>query len=191
MFAKQLVAALLFAGAAAAAPIVYTASLTGAAESPSNASTATGFTQVTLDLVAHSLRVQVSFTGLGSNTTASHIHCCTTTANTGIAGVATVTPTFTSFPLGVTSGSYDFTYDTSLAATFNAAFVTAQGSVAAAEAALAAGLASQKAYLNIHTANFTGGEIRGFLVQAPEPATLTSVGGLLVLVGLARRRRNS
>jgi CHRD domain len=40
-----------------------------------------------------------------------------------------------------------------------------------AEVALAASLAADTAYLNIHTTNFPGGEIRGFLLF-PEPATI-------------------
>jgi hypothetical protein len=63
-------------------------------------------------------------------------------------------------------------FDLTNSATYNPAFVTAQGSVAAAEAALIAGLAADKTYFNIHTSTFGGGEIRGFLI-APEPSTLS------------------
>jgi hypothetical protein len=83
----------------------------------------------------------------------------------------------------VTSGTYERSFDTSAASTYNPAFVTANGgSVPAAEAALAASLAARTAYLNIHTTMFPGGEIRGFLA-VPEPATLLLlvVGGMGVL----------
>ena len=63
----------------------------------------------------------------------------------------------------------DMTFDSSLASTYNPAFVTANGgSVAAAEAALAASLAADTSYLNIHTQTSPGGEIRGFLVRVPD-----------------------
>ena len=154
---------------ARATPIDYTANLTGPGESPPNASSGTGFADVTFDLAAHTMRVQVSFSGLLSLTTASHIHSPTALPFSGTAGVATQVPTFSGFPLGVTSGTYDMTFDSSLASTYNPAFVTANGgSVAAAEAALAASLAADTSYLNIHTQTFPGGEIRGFLVRVPD-----------------------
>src|SRR5262249_10918988 len=74
------------------------------------------------------------------------------------------TPTFTGFPLGVTSGTYDHTFDTLSASSYNPAYVTAHGGTAAgAEAALAACLSAGGAYLNIHSTVDPGGEIRGFL----------------------------
>jgi hypothetical protein len=52
------------------------------------------------------------------------------------------------------------------AASYNPAFVTANGgTTAGAEAALLAGLEAGQAYLNIHTTMFPGGEIRGFLAS--------------------------
>ena len=144
---------------------IYTASLSGANENPATPSAGTGSTTVTLDTTTHQLGVVVSFSGLTSGTTASHIHCCI--APNGNAGVATTTPTFTGFPLGVTSGTYNHTFDTTQASSWNPAFITANGGTpASAEAALAAGLAAGQAYLNIHTTNFPGGEVRGFLLQA-------------------------
>jgi hypothetical protein len=93
------------------------------------------------------MRVEVTFSGLLGTTTASHIHAATATPGMGTAMVATTTPTFPGFPLGVTSGTYDQTFDMTLASSFKPAFITAHGgTVASAEAALAASLADGTAY---------------------------------------------
>ena len=159
--------------------IFYSANLSGPAESPPNASPGVGFAFLTLDDSVHTLRVQVTFSGLLGTTTAAHIHTPTAVAGVGTAGVATTTPTFAGFPLGVTSGTYDNTLNLLNATSYNPAFVTLNGgTIAGAEAALLSGLAAGKAYLNIHSSVFGGGEIRGFLAPAavPEPASLLAWG---------------
>jgi hypothetical protein len=78
-----------------AATFTYSATLSGANENPVVASPGTGNTVVTLNTTAHTLRVQATFSGLTSNTTAAHIHCCV--APPMNAGVATTTPSFTGF----------------------------------------------------------------------------------------------
>ncbi|WP_309610175.1 CHRD domain-containing protein [Sphingomonas sp.] len=182
--------ALVGATPAAAAVTVYTAALSGGAEAPPNASPGTGSAIVTYDDVLHTLRVQVTFSGLLGTTTASHIHAATPTPFTGTAGVATETPTFGGFPLGVSSGSYDNLFNLTLLASFNAPFVTANGGTAAgAEAALAAAMNGGRSYLNIHTTRFPGGEIRGFLAPVPEPATWMMMLAGFGAAGVALRRR--
>ena len=97
----------LSAKIACAATITYSATLDGASESPSNASPGTGTATVTFDTVLHTMSVQSNFSGLLGTVTAAHIHCCTATPGVGLAGVATTTPTFTGFPLGVTAGKLE------------------------------------------------------------------------------------
>ena len=183
-------AALLAASGAGAEVFSYSTVLSGAAESPPNASPGTGWASLVLDTTAHTMRLETSFSGLLGNTTSAHIHCCTSTPEAGTAGVATQLPYFVGFPVGVTSGVYDATFDLASATSWNPAFVTANGgSTASAELALLAGLNAEKAYLNIHTAQFGGGEIRGFLSRdVPEPA-LPALLGLGAIAAFASRRR--
>jgi hypothetical protein len=184
-----LLAAFCVASAAFATPIEYTATLSGPAEVPPTPSPGIGFADVILDTALHTLAVSVSFSGLLSTTTASHIHCCTAVPFAGMAGVATQVPTFTGFPLGVTSGTYSMTFNTSLAATYNPAFITANGGTPlSAEAVLAAGMAAGETYFNIHTSLFPNGEISGFLAT-PEPATFGLAAiAMAALVAWKRRR---
>jgi CHRD domain/PEP-CTERM motif len=180
------VAAALLSGTTAFAGVITYSAVLGNFENPPTGSAGTGFAQITVDTVLNTMLVNVTFSGLGSGDTASHIHCCV--AQGGNAGVATTTPTFTGFPSGVTSGTYNHTFDLTLSSSWNPAFITANGgTTASAEAVLVAGLAANQTYLNIHTSNFGGGEIRGFLVQAPEPGSFLLAGA--VLAGFLFRRR--
>ena len=181
----SLAAVVVCAQVSSAGIITYGTLLSGA----ESGSPGTGTATVIVDNVAQTMEVQLVFSGLISTTTAAHIHCCTTAAGTGTAGVATQTPAFIGFPTGVTSGTYDHTFDLTLASTYNPAFVTAEGSVGAAEAALLNGLATDHTYLNIHTVVNPNGEISGFLVATPEPSTILLVAGSLLGLGVLRRRR--
>jgi hypothetical protein len=182
----------LTASATRAAIIKFEANLDGPSESPPNASPGTGFAEVDFDTVANTMRVQVTFNGLLGITTASHIHSATPMPLGGTAIVATTTPSFTGFPLGVTAGTYDQTFNMLLDSSYNPAFEAANGGTAAsAEAALLAGMQAEESYLNIHTTVVPGGEIRGFLIPVPEPRAflLAALGALGVGAIVAVRRQ--
>jgi hypothetical protein len=177
--------------ASRAAIITFDAFLSGPAESPPNASPGTGTAEVDFNTTANTMRVRVNFSGLVGTTTASHIHSPTPVAGAGTAGVATTTPSFAGFPLGVKAGTYDNTLDMTQASSYNPAFVTANGGTpASAEAALLSSLNAGTSYLNIHSTVFSGDEIRGFLNAVPEPSTwaLMTVGALGIVVCRATRK---
>lgn len=176
---------------AQADPLTFSATLSGAAEVPPNASTGSGNVTLLFDVDNHYFSIAASFLGLQGGSAAAHIHCCTALPGDGNAGVATMLPTFTGFPTGVTTGSYAAIFDTSQASFWNPAFVTNHGgTTAGAEAALLAALGDGSSYFNIHSDAYPGGEIRGFLAAPiPEPAQ-----ALLLLAGLPLlflRRRES
>lgn len=180
------VAAMIFAGAPVQGQItVFTAALAGSNEVPPAGSPGMGFGTVTLDQTLNTLLVNESFAGLTTTATAAHLHCC---SPPGVNAVVAVP--FLGFP-STTSGPFTHLYDLTDATIFNGAFLTAHGGTAAlARADLITGLFGGRTYLNIHTATFPGGEIRGQLVATPEPASLVLLGtGLILLVGLARKTR--
>jgi hypothetical protein len=128
-------AALLLLSVSARAEI-FTAYLSSAQEVPTNASTATGYAVVTVNEAAGTLSFKVVFTGLSSTQTASHIHApAAIGANIGVA--------INFGAVGGTSG-------------------TITGSTTITPTQLAQ-LRAHLGYVNVHSTNFSGGEIRGQL----------------------------
>ena len=178
-----------------ATPHSFVAKLTGANEVPPTGSAGTGLATVVLDTTAQTLQVNATFSGLGTTDVAAHIHCCLPSPFlTGVnIGVATTVPAFVGFPLVVTSGSYSSqVFDLTQALIYNPAFVAMfPGGIPQAEAAFIAGIQNGEYYFNIHTVQFGGGEIRGFLTAVPEPGTLFLLASGLVGLYLARRKTRS
>ena len=167
----------------------YAAPLLGSSELPANASPANGSVLITIDFDLVTMRVETNFSGLLGNVTAAHIHCCTDPGTN--VGAATQVPSFIGFPLGITAGTYDHTFDMALASSYNPAFITNHGGlVSTAFNDLVAGFDAGKAYLNIHTDLFPGGEIRGLLSPVPEPESYALLlTGLGFLTLFARRNK--
>jgi CHRD domain/PEP-CTERM motif len=144
---------------------------------------------------ANTLAIKVTFAGLSGTTTVAHIHCCTAAANTGNAGVALAGGaggSLINFPVGVQGATYMQTFDLGLTSVYSLGFLTNNGGTAnGARDALLAAFDSGKAYFNIHTSAFGGGEIRAVVSAVPEPGTwaLMLAGGAGVAAWARRRQR--
>jgi hypothetical protein len=126
----------------------FTVSLNGVQENPSVNSPGGGRCILTLDTAETQITLSCSYSGLGSNASAAHIH---TNGPAGVNGPVLFSLTGASG----TSGTLD------LAPT-------------AVTSAQVADLRAKRWYVNIHTANFSGGEIRG---QIKPANTITDVDG--------------
>ena len=166
----------------------YRAVASGPAESPPNGSPGTSL--VTIDIDSSKLMVDMPFSDLTGTATAAHIHCCTADAFTGTSAIAMP---FTDFPTGVHAGSYSMAIPLYEEKSYDPEFLKANGgTVKGAASALVDGINANEAYVNIHTSEFPGGEIRGFIVAAPVPEPAEwglMAGGLAGLLWMGRRKR--
>lgn len=157
-------ATLLLSLGTVSAQSTFQAFLSGAGENPVNASPGTGLGMVVLNAAQNQITVDLSWSGLTSPATASHIH--------GPAGAGTnaaVLFPFSGVPAATAGSIPEQTF-----------------SINSTQVGY---LQSGLLYMNIHDANFPGGEIRGQLVLVPEPGTLAIAGvGALAAVAAVRRK---
>ncbi len=158
---------------ASAGSITFTTTLSGAKETTPNSSTGTGTATVTLDDITGKGTITLSFSGLSTAVTGSHIHCCAAQGANG--PVIVPFDAFLTLSADKLSGSIT-----------NYAFTLTTAQIDAMKAG--------QTYVNVHTSTNPGGEIRGQLIAGaapvPEPGTLFLIGtGLFSVAGMMKRRR--
>lgn len=124
-------------------PLPVTGTLEGRQEVPAVTTNATGQVTGVLDPGRKLLALKVNFSGLSSNTRAAHIH----RGAAGTNGPVVIDFMPLNFPMGVTSGTFS--------------------TIISLTDAQIADLDNGLLYVNIHTVNFPGGEIRAQLNLRP------------------------
>jgi hypothetical protein len=146
--------ALLLVPSSAYSASGFSATLSGAAEVPPNASTGSGTAVVVLNDAQTSMTYAVNFSGLVAGLTASHIHKAPIGVNGSV--IFGFAP-----PIGATSGSF--------------------GGVIAVTPANVADLLAGLYYVNIHSTTYPGGELRGQLAGDVTPSQRGTWGRLKAL----------
>lgn len=132
---------ILFCAVGSSAQQRFVAALDGAQEVPANASAGRGTCTIVLNAAQTQITVNCTFTGLGSNLAAAHIHGnAAPGVNAGVLFGFTGLPTATSGTIGPLNFA-----------------VTAQQ---------VADMRAHLHYVNLHSSNIPGGEIRGQIKQA-------------------------
>lgn len=170
----------LAAGAASAATQVYSFNLNALQEVPTNASSAAGSMQITINDTTNVISYQFTgfnFLGIFAN---AHIH-------RGLVGV--------NGPVvyGLVDGQQDYSGPVTFGP--NISIPNSHALLGQNETNMSAGLGllinttPWNYYVNIHTSAFPGGEIRGQLAPIPEPGTLAMMLAGVAVVGWQLRRR--
>ncbi len=177
-------AAIAVAATPATAATWFSTTLSGLNETTPNPSTATGSGTLLLSDDQNSIDVFLQWEGLTGPATGGHVHCCAFQGANG--------PIAIDFgPSAAATGSLTRTYNLTLLATYSGGFLSANGGTAAsARTAFLNGLIGGKAYYNVHSARYPGGEIRGQLAAVPETATWgMMIAGFGIVGGAMRVRR--
>lgn len=164
---------------AARADFTATAALLGINETPPNASPAFGFATVSYESGLNDILYSVTFNNLSATATASHIHFGLPT----VAGPV-ILPFLNPGPPSANSGSFSgVLHPGDLIPNPGVGINTWADAVNA--------IALGQTYVNIHDAEFPGGEIRGQLI-VPEPSGLALFAlGTVGLIATARFRRRA
>jgi len=133
--------------------------MTGGAETPPNASTATGTCTLSINETTDTVTFGGTFTGLGGNATAASIR--------GLAGPGAVAPVI--LPASTVTNA--------LAGSFSGG-----GSITSSEVS---GMLAGNAYCEVDDTVFASGEIRGQLAPPPPTPALPPLGVAMLSLGLA------